>query len=345
MAPSASAPLYQPLDPSKSQIRLLQIHRIHGPKPHQDKITYTLSTVSLHDKPKFTALSYVWGNPKITKPITVNNHTVDVTTNLAAGLRCLVKQLAGGKDTLCSFQLWIDAICVNQEDVTERNHQVKLMRDVYSSAEHVFAWLGIPKKQEARKSLSRGLGVINTVYEAIKDLSYDEFSDLSWAPRCPFLTRGSLPYSSTVYGIGGWNARVAGGAVSCVEKNWLAVDELLRLPYWRRVWIVQETAFARSLVLFCETGILHAHKLEFFGDYFGRFQKHAMESVLVRPPFIKFDCWWYMTAPDGIDYSPTDRLLIVREHAQRTGDIHRRNAPSGHSPGRCRSPRAQAVRR
>ena len=38
--------------------------------------------------------------------------------------------------------LWVDAICINQEDQTEKGHQVSQMRDIYKGADEVLIWLG-----------------------------------------------------------------------------------------------------------------------------------------------------------------------------------------------------------
>jgi hypothetical protein len=54
--------------------------------------------------------------------------------------------------------LWIDALCINQDDVNERTQQVRMMGDVYSSAEQVIIWLGPERKndQSAVDAIARG---------------------------------------------------------------------------------------------------------------------------------------------------------------------------------------------
>lgn len=84
---------------------------------------------------KYTALSYTWGDPLATTPIFVNETEVQVTLNLEAVLRH-VRQVS------CAVVLWVDSICINQEDVAEKNVQVQMMKDIYSDAELVIAWLG-----------------------------------------------------------------------------------------------------------------------------------------------------------------------------------------------------------
>lgn len=88
-----------------------------------------------NENPKYTALSYVWADPPGTTPIIVNGVTTQITLNLEAALRHI-------RHPLCAAALWVDAICINQEDVAEKNHQVEMMREIYSGAELVIAWLG-----------------------------------------------------------------------------------------------------------------------------------------------------------------------------------------------------------
>lgn len=122
---------YSQLDPQKSEIRLVTLL----PGKPCDSIRCTLSTASLDQNPAFTALSYVWGDPSATKPITVDGEPFDVTLNLEEGLRAI-------RERGMSRVLWIDAICINQKDVNEKNVQVPQMGRLYSNAPEVLAWLG-----------------------------------------------------------------------------------------------------------------------------------------------------------------------------------------------------------
>jgi hypothetical protein len=77
----------------------------------------------------------VWGDPNVTRPIALNGHTFEVTTNLEAAIRHLRFQ---GRNRV----FWINAISVNQIDNDEQNSQVLLMRDIYTHCERCIAWLG-----------------------------------------------------------------------------------------------------------------------------------------------------------------------------------------------------------
>jgi hypothetical protein len=74
--------IYRALDEICSDIRLLEVI----PGSIDAAIECKLSVVSLTDKPAFTALSYVWGNPKVTEDIKVNGKVLSVIANLAVAL-------------------------------------------------------------------------------------------------------------------------------------------------------------------------------------------------------------------------------------------------------------------
>jgi hypothetical protein len=85
--------------------------------------------------PTYAAISYVWGDPKNTVMITVDEKNQPVTVNL----RDVLLRARHKSDTRI---LWADAICINQEDLVERAQQIRLMPSIFGNAEHVLAWLG-----------------------------------------------------------------------------------------------------------------------------------------------------------------------------------------------------------
>lgn len=123
--------LYQPLSVQEREIRVLSLL----PGSWNDSIRCLLSTVSLDDDPEYDALSYVWGERDSMTLISVNDNNFQVTPNLWAALRRL-----RSTDEVC--RIWADAICINQHDVKEREHQVTLMGAVYSNCIECFIWLG-----------------------------------------------------------------------------------------------------------------------------------------------------------------------------------------------------------
>ncbi|KAH9207025.1 heterokaryon incompatibility protein-domain-containing protein, partial [Leptodontidium sp. 2 PMI_412] len=107
------------------QIRVLKLHP--GTFSSEIRLSLEVTTFTEDHTPDFEAVSYTWGSD--------DNPTLPVTQNLA--------------EALPHFRyedrprvLWIDAICVDQENLMERGHQVKRMSDIYSNAAKVFVWLG-----------------------------------------------------------------------------------------------------------------------------------------------------------------------------------------------------------
>lgn len=120
--------------------------KLHGPEPlfrllhllpgdKTDQIECKLEESSLDHAKEFEALSYVWGDPTNPLSITLDGQVMDVTRNLHTAL-CHLRYTDGMRT------LWVDAVCINQQDVNEKNHQVRLMGRIYSTAEEVVVWLG-----------------------------------------------------------------------------------------------------------------------------------------------------------------------------------------------------------
>ena len=96
---------YARIDPARRQIRLVTL--LPGKWTEDPKCK--LSVVSLEDKPKYEALSYVWGEVSGTTPICLEDHSVLVTGNLHMALRRL-------RHADQSRVLWIDALCIQQDN-------------------------------------------------------------------------------------------------------------------------------------------------------------------------------------------------------------------------------------
>jgi len=90
---------------------------------------------SLDKHPEYEALSYAWGDVKKTSPIFVGNKQYPATTNLDCALRYIKLR---DQDRI----LWVDSLCINQDDIEEKNHQVRQMRHIYTRARQVLVWLG-----------------------------------------------------------------------------------------------------------------------------------------------------------------------------------------------------------
>jgi hypothetical protein len=75
-------------------------------------------------KPEYEALSYTWGKQGVLKAIELNRSCVNIQKDLWLALISL-------RDARKKRVLWIDAICINQADLEERNHQVRRMDIIF----------------------------------------------------------------------------------------------------------------------------------------------------------------------------------------------------------------------
>jgi hypothetical protein len=99
--------------------------------------------VSLNNLPKFTTLSYVWRDSNARESVGIEGHTLQITSSLANALRGVYRQFTTNPlDNSAEQWLWADGICINQADDHEKNHQVPLMREIYSKCTRMFSWLG-----------------------------------------------------------------------------------------------------------------------------------------------------------------------------------------------------------
>lgn len=113
----------------EGEIRLLVL------KPSILRIRSSLLHVSLANAPSFEAMSYTWGDPTRSSTLNIGGRWFGISKNVHGMLQDRV--------SLWRTRLfWIDSICINQEDISERNAQVQIMRDIYSKAWRTTIWLG-----------------------------------------------------------------------------------------------------------------------------------------------------------------------------------------------------------
>lgn len=134
---SADPPAFKhdPLDRSTRSIRLLRVIRSYESLIRCELLNFDMDTC-----PPYVALSYIWGEQDSNlKVIECNGMPILVRDNLWDFLYRYRPRVRPGDQV---NYIWIDALCINQEDEPERNHQVALMRDIYSTASSVIVWLG-----------------------------------------------------------------------------------------------------------------------------------------------------------------------------------------------------------
>ena len=129
------------LNPASEEIRLLSIDLGKADNP----LACTLQTASLvNNKPPYTTISYVWGDPKDVVPILVNGGQRYITRSLANILHQLRSSPGGVTSDDRRLLVWADGLCINQDDDEEKSHQVALMGRIYSECARTLVFLGYP---------------------------------------------------------------------------------------------------------------------------------------------------------------------------------------------------------
>ncbi|KAI0847202.1 heterokaryon incompatibility protein-domain-containing protein [Daldinia vernicosa] len=206
MEKSVNIDNYEALPADGSQIRLVTIHQ----GEEDEDIECTLENfpfIENIDSHEYEALSYVWGDASSTAFISLNKKPFQVTRNLEAALRAL--RLRDRKRLV-----WIDAICINQANVQERNQEVSRMGKIYSQAGHVIVWLG-------PDTFIRG--------ECVSDKTIDLLNLIADTnPQDP---------------------EAAATIMTKMDKSLYGLELLHKFffqPWYTRVWILQEIVLAKS---------------------------------------------------------------------------------------------------
>lgn len=196
--------------------------------PHDDSIRYlvlqpgegdaplecSLHVSQLDAMPFFEAISYVWGTPIREHDIKCHNRTLKITTNLRAALRRM-------RHAKRPRTLWADSICIDQDSIKEKNHQVTLMSRIYSKANRTLVFLGPDDGGHASNAASMITDVyamVQQVFETI-DFSFDSF-----------------PYT-------GPNDPIQ------ADARWSSIIILFRQEWFGRGWVVQEAAVSQDVIV------------------------------------------------------------------------------------------------
>ena len=209
------------LEDSKKQIRLLRTRSGHD---RDDHLAFKLVTVNLKDAPRFAAISYTWGLALPRCTVTVDRKLFEVTRNCRYALWQACAQKLSGVE-----YLWIDSICINQEDLHEKSSQVQLMQSIYNKAALVLICLG-PHADNSELSV-----------EVIKELRTRSGNRKDVYEILPHASRESWHF-------------------------WTALRSFANREYWRRLWIIQEIFTASHLRVLCDDDILEWSHIEDIGQ-------------------------------------------------------------------------------
>jgi hypothetical protein len=195
--------VYRPLDVSRKEIRVLDVA-----PGHQSELIYChLRHVALTSQPKpvYETISYVWGDATQRGVILLDDSVLDVPASSEEVIRRM--RLVDRHRVV-----WIDAVCINQNDVQEKNQQVAMMQDVYALSSLNLVWLG---------SIEGAIGLKEAVRIILSDFRHctEDFA--------------------RVYDFHLYKPRTR------VDLTPLAA--VARSRWWTRLWIVQEASLVRIL--------------------------------------------------------------------------------------------------
>ena len=192
------------LNPAQD-LRLLHI------KPGRDDATVdcSLSVFDLRTAPIYAAISYTWGDPQPTRTITINGNTVQV------GINCHYALWQVRQKSRATYY-WIDALCIDQSNMDEKNRQVQIMNEIFSRAGCVLVSLG-----------------------SGSEYSYFLMENLRGAPGPRDDSSWRTWFSKAYEDLGIEHTANLGESLL-----WLS-----ELPFWNRIWIVQEMILGHNIKL------------------------------------------------------------------------------------------------
>ena len=254
-----------PLDTTQPSIRLLKART--GSRP--DQLSYDVLTFTLAQCPPYKALSYTWGSPfppdQVSNPlgqrfpsdevfeerafdwsietiiIQCNGHTVQIGQNLFEALSQL--SVVGEQGFI-----WIDRLCIDQRNLSERSSQVAMMSEIYSRAVTVIVWLG-RGGEDSLAALQIQNNFAGPIFDLVtegklsdKDLQDHNPDDDSYLP--------TFNLKETYLDV------------------WFAWTQFFRRSWFYRRWTLQETALAKPLDVLCGDQRLDWYKIQFLVRYF-----------------------------------------------------------------------------
>lgn len=203
---------YQQL-PEDGHIRLLKLQ----PGRTGDNIHSYLDTVSMKDAFRtYECVSYVWGDKPEYRRIIVDGHSFYVKLNLFAALQHF-------RDPNVIRALWVDSICIQQTDPPEKGRQVQLMGKIYENGLRTLVWLGADNFGMAPEAVD----FLKSTSQVARNLS-ERYGNILKTPALP---EDQNPVSQDI-------------------EKWQLFGKFVNLPWFSRVWVMQEVGIAADVLMY-----------------------------------------------------------------------------------------------
>lgn len=244
------------------------------PDDNVDRALYALEENSEQSgyEPDYEAMSYCWGSQADTSRVLIatTEERPSMYLDIGHNLACAMQHLRYSDKPRV---IWIDAICINQLDLVERNQQVKRMARIYSSASRVVIWLG-----EASSDSLKAMESMRYIATQVES-TVDGF--LCPSPGCMYQW---------------WNRN---NPIDCDQRAWAAMATMLQRPWFFRVWVLQEVFLAnKKTIAQCGCHIMPWYSM--------RKALHALRSNVSTPLQLS-----NMTSRMGLAFNPGKRYFTI----------------------------------
>jgi hypothetical protein len=177
-----------------------------------------LASITTEGRPYFATLSYAWGDPKPVRRIRCGINLITIPQSLYDALVYI-------RHSRTPRLLWIDCLCIDQNNSEEKSRQVQRMHLVYS-ASHCISWLGVENDPE--RDLTAMLPILRWFSDACRTLD-DQDIPKDWL---------NVKHHFELNPLDGWSR--------LRELPWATLNRCLSRDIFSRLWCVQETLLARS---------------------------------------------------------------------------------------------------
>ncbi|KAL9592915.1 MAG: hypothetical protein Q9179_006251 [Wetmoreana sp. 5 TL-2023] len=192
----------------------------------------------LADAPEYEALSYTWGSTTQDWPIRIHTKqpvglsSPTSRTDIVLVTKHLHAAILRLRQPIVALLVWIDQLCIDQNDIAERNAQVRLMAEIYRRAKRTVVWLGegtiLTEDEEAIKNAANRMSFRPVVHE------YSVVED-------QVILKELIGF------------RAASEVLYVGNRRRQAFAELLNRPWFTRAWVFQEVVVAKRGVVLCGT--------------------------------------------------------------------------------------------
>lgn len=252
---------YKPFDLESAGFRLVLLE-----KGAQPQLRCRIVQAYLDEKVIFTyeALSYSWGGKTTLHEIVVDGKILSITESLYDALYHLRNP---DEDRM----LWVDALCIDQNNIKERGHQVNRMGEIYKKADRVIIWLGYLSGGNVAKFKS----AVDIFNEKLPLRAFREWArqDERWQQQ--------------------WKQTEASMELCSHNELVDGLQIIMWNPWFSRVWILQEVANAKRAIVECNLGNIPARLFALLPYAMNVQVGEQCQAVLdIMPSPLKSSSWW-----------------------------------------------------